>query len=53
METQLRKLNRRVQVIVGTPGRVQDHLRRGTLDLSELRSLVLDEADENAAHGLC
>ena len=46
METQLRKLSRGVQVIVGTPGRVQDHLRRGTLDLSELRSLVLDEADE-------
>ena len=46
METQLRGLRRGVQVIVGTPGRVQDHLRRGTLDLSALRSLVLDEADE-------
>ena len=46
METQLRKLSRGVQVIVGTPGRVQDHLRRGTLDLSGLRALVLDEADE-------
>ena len=45
METQLRKLSRGVQVIVGTPGRVQDHLRRGTLDLSGLRALVLAEAD--------
>jgi len=33
-------------VVVGTPGRVMDHLRRGTLDLSGLRSLALDEADE-------
>jgi ATP-dependent RNA helicase DeaD len=46
METQLRGLSRGVQVIVGTPGRVQDHLRRRTMDLSNLRALVLDEADE-------
>jgi ATP-dependent RNA helicase DeaD len=44
--TQLHALRRGVQVVVGTPGRVIDHLRRGTLDLSELRCLVLDEADE-------
>jgi ATP-dependent RNA helicase DeaD len=44
--TQLRQLQRGVQVIVGTPGRVMDHMRRGSLDLSELRTLVLDEADE-------
>ncbi|MDC7805358.1 DEAD/DEAH box helicase [Luteimonas sp BLCC-B24] len=43
---QLSALKRGVQVIVGTPGRVIDHLERGSLDLSELRALVLDEADE-------
>jgi ATP-dependent RNA helicase DeaD len=43
---QLQALKRGVHVVVGTPGRVIDHLERGTLDLSELRCLVLDEADE-------
>jgi ATP-dependent RNA helicase DeaD len=43
---QLRQLKRGVHVIVGTPGRVMDHMRRGTLDLSQLSTLVLDEADE-------
>ena len=43
---QLHALKRGVHVVVGTPGRVIDHLDRGTLDLSELRFLVLDEADE-------
>ncbi len=43
---QLRQLKRGVQVVVGTPGRVMDHIRRGTLDLSSLQALVLDEADE-------
>jgi len=43
---QLAALRRGVQVVVGTPGRVIDHLNRGTLDLSELQCLVLDEADE-------
>ncbi len=43
---QARQLERGVHVIVGTPGRVMDHLRRGTLDLAGLRALVLDEADE-------
>ena len=43
---QLSALRRGVHVVVGTPGRVIDHLNRGTLDLSELRFLVLDEADE-------
>ncbi|MDS9991071.1 DEAD/DEAH box helicase, partial [Xylella fastidiosa] len=43
---QLAALKRGVHVIVGTPGRVIDHLERGTLDLSELKTLVLDEADE-------
>ncbi len=45
-ETQLRALSRGVQVVVGTPGRVMDHLRRKTLDLRNLKTLVLDEADE-------
>ena len=43
---QLSALRRGVHVIVGTPGRVIDHLDKGTLDLSQLRTLVLDEADE-------
>jgi len=43
---QLQALKRGVQVVVGTPGRVIDHLERGSLDLSQLRCLVLDEADE-------
>ncbi len=43
---QLHALRRGVQVVVGTPGRVIDHLNRGTLDLSQLQCLVLDEADE-------
>lgn len=43
---QLLQLRRGIQVVVGTPGRVMDHIRQGTLDLSGLRTLVLDEADE-------
>jgi ATP-dependent RNA helicase DeaD len=43
---QLRQLKRGVHVVVGTPGRVMDHMRRGSLNLSELKTLVLDEADE-------
>ena len=46
MSQQLRQLHRGVHAVVGTPGRIQDHLRRGTLNLSELSSVVLDEADE-------
>ncbi|GAA4495939.1 DEAD/DEAH box helicase [Pseudaeromonas paramecii] len=45
-DTQLRALKRGAQVVVGTPGRVMDMMRRGKLDLSALRALVLDEADE-------
>ena len=44
--TQLRQLKRGVHVIVGTPGRVMDHIRKGTLKLNQLKTLVLDEADE-------
>jgi len=43
---QLKALRRGVHVVVGTPGRVMDHMRRKTLDLSKLSMLVLDEADE-------
>ncbi|MCA9172106.1 MAG: DEAD/DEAH box helicase, partial [Planctomycetales bacterium] len=43
---QLNQLRRGVQVIVGTPGRVMDHMRRETLSLDSLQTLVLDEADE-------
>ncbi len=46
MSQQLRQLHRGVHAVVGTPGRIQDHLRRGTLNLSELSCVVLDEADE-------
>ncbi|AKZ66148.1 Cold-shock DEAD-box protein A [Candidatus Palibaumannia cicadellinicola] len=45
-DVQLRFLKQGSQVVVGTPGRLLDHLKRGTLDLSNLKSLVLDEADE-------
>ena len=43
---QIRGLQRGVHVVVGTPGRVMDHMRRGTLKLEKLNTLVLDEADE-------
>ena len=43
---QIRQLKRGVHVVVGTPGRVMDHMRRGTLKLGGLKALVLDEADE-------
>jgi len=46
MGQQLRQLARGVQAVVGTPGRIQDHLRRGTLKLDKIRAVVLDEADE-------
>ncbi|PWN02458.1 ATP-dependent RNA helicase [Nocardioides silvaticus] len=43
---QLSALRRGVHIVVGTPGRIMDHLDKGTLDLTELKYLVLDEADE-------
>jgi ATP-dependent RNA helicase DeaD len=45
-DNQIRPLKRGVQVVVGTPGRVIDHIKRGTLKLDQLKFLVLDEADE-------
>lgn len=46
IERQKQRLRRQPQLIVGTPGRLLDHLRRGTLDLSHVNKVVLDEADE-------
>jgi ATP-dependent RNA helicase DeaD len=46
IERQLRALRSGVQIVIGTPGRVLDHLRRGSLDVTGAKSLVLDEADE-------
>ena len=46
MQQQLRSLKRSVDVVVATPGRVLDHIRRGSIDLSRVRTVVLDEADE-------
>jgi ATP-dependent RNA helicase DeaD len=46
MELQLRHLKKGVQIVVGTPGRILDHLRRKSLDLTRLTTCVLDEADE-------
>ena len=43
---QIRSLKRGVHAVVGTPGRVMDHIRKGTLNLDGLKTLVLDEADE-------
>ncbi|MFT6700623.1 MAG: ATP-dependent RNA helicase DeaD [Pseudomonadales bacterium] len=45
-DNQIRQLKRGVQVVVGTPGRIIDHIKRKTLKLDKLRFLVLDEADE-------
>lgn len=46
IERQLTALRRRPQIVIGTPGRVMDHMRRRTIRLSNLRMIVLDEADE-------
>jgi ATP-dependent RNA helicase DeaD len=51
MERQIRALEKGARVISGTPGRVLDHLNRGTIDASRLRILVLDEADEMLSMG--
>src|SRR5260221_2785035 len=51
IDRQLRALDRGVQVIVGTPGRLLDHIRRGTLELGQVKVVVLDEADEMLAMG--
>ena len=45
MGAQLRDLRTKPQIVIGTPGRIQDHVTRGTLDLSERNLVVLDEVD--------
>ena len=50
-DPQIRALKKGVQIVVGTPGRVMDHMRRGTLKLENLKMLVLDEADETLNMG--
>ncbi|WP_027623294.1 DEAD/DEAH box helicase [Clostridium lundense] len=44
--SQLKKLNKNIHLIIATPGRLLDHIDRGTVDLSKLKTLVLDEADQ-------
>src|SRR5262245_2221782 len=46
IQKQIGRLRAGVHIVVGTPGRIMDHLRRGTLDLDALQMVVLDEADE-------
>lgn len=46
MDVQLRRLKKGVDIVVGTPGRIMDHLRRKTLKLKNLKYMILDEADE-------
>ena len=46
MSEQLRRIKRGIDIVVGTPGRILDHIRRSTIDFSQLKWLVLDEADE-------
>lgn len=45
MNRQLRDLQRRPEIIIGTPGRVKDHMERGTLKLNDVKTIVLDEVD--------
>lgn len=46
IERQFRQLDKGAQIVIGTPGRLMDHLRRGSVDISDLKTVVLDEADE-------
>ncbi|HZU12609.1 MAG TPA: DEAD/DEAH box helicase [Chloroflexota bacterium] len=46
IDRQLRALRHGVQIVVGTPGRIMDHMRRGSLDLSHVKMVILDEADQ-------
>lgn len=51
VDSQVRKLKNGVNMIVGTPGRILDHIRRGNLDITNIKHLVLDEADQMLAMG--
>ena len=46
VNAQMSKLKGKVQLVIGTPGRILDHIRRGTIDFSDLKTLVVDEADQ-------
>lgn len=52
MDAQIRKLNNAPHIVVATPGRLIDHMRRETINLGKLKMLVLDEADQIFAYGL-
>jgi ATP-dependent RNA helicase DeaD len=45
-EVQVKELKQKTHIVVGTPGRVLDHIKKGTLDLSDIKYLIIDEADE-------
>ncbi len=51
IESQISKLKNKVQIVVGTPGRILDHLRRGTINFKYLKQMVIDEADQMLAYG--
>ena len=51
LDRQFRALKEGAQIVVGTPGRIMDHLRRGTLSIENVKLCVLDEADEMLALG--
>src|SRR6478736_8004453 len=52
-ERQFMELRRGAQVVVGTPGSIMDHMNRGTLDLSQVKMVILDEADRMLDMGFC
>ena len=52
IERQFRALRKKPNIIVATPGRLMDHMKRGTIDLSHVQILVLDEGDEMVDMGL-
>ncbi len=51
IESQVTRLRNNVQIVVGTPGRILDHLRRGTINFKYLKHMVIDEADQMLAYG--
>ncbi len=53
IQTQIRDLKKGVDIVVGTPGRIMDHMERGTLKIDHISHLILDEADEMTQHGVC
>ncbi|WP_051188443.1 DEAD/DEAH box helicase [Proteocatella sphenisci] len=51
IESQISRLRNKVQIVVGTPGRILDHLRRGTINFKFLKHMIIDEADQMLAYG--